>query len=170
MLQRIIQRMTRIISLNTEVYHEIEHDPKATIEAALIVLVTSFMASLGAAIGSGRFIHAFLLRFVVGILLNWLLWSYATLLIGTRFFGGQAKFDGMLRTLGYANAPQVLGILSVFSCLGSLISLVTWALSLIAGFLAIRETLDLSTEKAILTVAIGWVVVLVVNILLWNVL
>ena len=90
--------------------------------------------------------------------------------VGTRLFGGQATFWEMARCLGYATAPSALGILGVIPCVGFLVGIVAWILSLVIGFYATREALDLPTDKTIITVIIGWVVVLVVNLILASIL
>ncbi|MBC7317604.1 MAG: YIP1 family protein, partial [Chloroflexi bacterium] len=79
-------------------------------------------------------------------------------------FQGEATFWEMARTLGYANAPTALGLLAFIPCVGPIISLAAWVLSLIVGFYAVREALDLPTDKSILTIIIGWIVVVVVSI------
>jgi uncharacterized membrane protein len=58
----------------------------------------------------------------------------------------------MLRTLGYAEAPQVLSILHFIPYAG--IVLVTFGrlLSMRAGFLAVQNTLGLDRRKTLLTV------------------
>jgi hypothetical protein len=61
----------------------------------------------------------------------------------------------MLRVLGYAQAPQLLAIIP---CIGGLVGAI-WAL--IAGFIAIRQGLDLDNTKAFLTALIGFGVVIV---------
>ncbi len=164
-LDQVIQRLVRIAKFDISVFEEIEHDQNANIEAGLVVVVSSLLAAVGAAL-SGRGLGGFLIQFVVGTLLNWLLWSYVTMLIGTRLFDGEADFWEMARTLGYANAPAALGILSAIPCVRGLVGLVTWALSLVIGFLAVREALDLPTDKTAITVVVGWVVVLIVYIVL----
>ena len=164
MVNQIIQRLVRIARFDMSVYEEIEHDENANVEAAVVVLVAAFLSALGAAVGGAGF-GGFVSRFLVGVLLNWLLWSYVTMFIGTRLFGGEASFWEMARTLGYANAPAALGILGAIACIGWLIGIAAWVLSLVIGFFAVREALDLPTDKAIITIVIGWVVMLVVNIL-----
>ncbi|MHB0857270.1 MAG: YIP1 family protein [Anaerolineae bacterium] len=167
MLERIVQRVQRMVRFDHSVYREIEHDEKATTEAFVIVAVVSVFAALGAALapGAGGFAWTFVSQLVLA-LVSWLLWSLVTMLVGTRIFGGQATFWGMARTLGYAFAPRVLSILSALACLGILISWVAWGLSLVLAFFAVRETLELSTEKAILTVLIGWIVVAALSFVL----
>ncbi len=162
-VQQIIARIVRIVKLDSKVYPEIAHDEKATTEAAIVVVVAALFAAIGSAIGAhsiGRFFGSL----IAGVLINWLLWSWVTMFVGTRLFQGQATFWEMARALGYANAPMILGILGVFGCVGGLIGLIAAILSLIAGFFAVRETLELTTEKAIVTIIIGWVILIVVNI------
>ena len=164
MIQRIIERIVRIIKLDTKVYPEIAHDERATTEAAIVVVVAALFAAIGNAVGA-QSIGRFFVSLITGVLISWLLWSYVTMFIGTRLFQGQATFWEMARTLGYANAPMILGILAVFGCVGGVIGIVAAVLSLIAGFFAVRETLELTTEKAIITILVGWVILIVVSLI-----
>jgi len=164
MFEQIVARLTRMVKFDFTVFPEIEQDEKATTEAAIIVLVTSLIGALGS-IGAG--FGRFLLMFIVSVAVGWLLWSYLTMLIGTRLFGGNATFWGMARALGYASAPGILRLLGFIPLIGWIFSLAAWALSLILGFFAVRETLELTTEKAILTVLIGWAVMVIVNVILF---
>jgi hypothetical protein len=97
-------------------------------------------------------------------LLGWGIWSFITYFIGTRVFGGTATYEELLRCIGFSDAPGVLSILSFIPVLGGLILLVTWIWSLVAMVVAVRQALDFSTGKAILTCIIGWVVRIVVII------
>jgi hypothetical protein len=165
-VNRIIQRLTRMLRFDNTVYSEIEHDETANTEAAVVVLVAAFLAALGSGFASQGFILAFILRLLAGVLLQWLLWSYVTMFVGTRLFGGKATFWEMARCLGYANAPTALGLLGVIPCLGLIAGLVAFVLSLVFGFLATREALDLPTDKTIITIVIGWVIVVIIYIVL----
>lgn len=165
---QVTQRLRRIAQFDTTVFAEIEQDQEANAEAAVVVIISSLLAALAAGIRAPGFfsLGAFFGRFVMGVLLYWLLWSLVTMFIGTTLFAGQADFWEMARTLGYANAPAALEILSILPCLGWLIGIATLALSLVIGFFAVRETLDLPTEKALITVLIGWAVVFVAYLIL----
>ncbi|MEA3407655.1 MAG: YIP1 family protein [Chloroflexota bacterium] len=163
---QIVQRLLRIAKFDQTVWPEIEHDERADVEAAVVVLVSSFLSALGSGIATRRgFIGPFILQFLSGILLSWLLWSFVTMFVGTRLFDAETNFREMARMLGYANAPAALGILSAIRCLGLLIGLITLALSLVIGFLATREALDLETGETLITIVIGWVIVFVVTLL-----
>jgi hypothetical protein len=72
--------------------------------------------------------------------------------------------------LGYASGPRVLGVLSFIPCVGPLIGLVGAIWALVAGVIAVREALDFDTTKAILTVIIGWVAILVISAIVGTVL
>jgi uncharacterized membrane protein YeaQ/YmgE (transglycosylase-associated protein family) len=61
----------------------------------------------------------------------------------------------MLRVIGFAYLPMLL---SIIPCIGGFIGII-WALA--AGFIAIRQGLDLDNTKAFFTVVIGAVVYLV---------
>lgn len=164
MFTQIVARLTRMVKFDFTVFPEIEQDEAATTEAAVIVLVASLIGALGS-VRSG--FGQFLLQFIISVGVGWLLWAYLTMLIGTRIFGGNATFWGMARTLGYASAPGILRLLGAIPIIGWLFPLAAWVLSLILGFYAVRETLELTTEKAILTVLIGWAVMVVVSAILF---
>jgi hypothetical protein len=61
----------------------------------------------------------------------------------------------MLRVVGFAYTPQVLGIIP---CLGPFVGLL-W--SLVAGFVAVRHCLDLDDISACLTIFVGFLLFLV---------
>ena len=163
---QIVERLMRIARFDETVWPEIEQDESADMEAAVVVLVSSFLAALGSGIAGRGFIGAFVIRFLTGTLLSWLLWSFLTMFIGTRLFDAETDFREMARMLGYANAPTALGLLSAIPCLGLIIGLIAWVLSLVIGFLAAREALDLETGETIITLVVGWIIVFIVTLLL----
>jgi hypothetical protein len=75
--------------------------------------------------------------------------------VGTTLFNGQATIEEMLRVIGFAYAPQILGIIP---CCGWFIGLI-W--SLVAGFIAVRQGLDLDNINAFLTIVVGFVIYLI---------
>ena len=160
----MLDRVLRVIKLDQTVFGEVEKDESATAEAFIIVLVTSFLSALGSGFASGRFFPSFIGTFIMGIL-GWVIWSVITLWVGTKLYNGQADLGEMLRTIGYANAPRLLGFFAWIPCVGWIISLAGAILSLVAGFYAIREALELDTTQTIATVVIGWVVVFVINLI-----
>lgn len=159
----MLERIVRAIRLDSTVFGEIAEDQNAMSEAAIIVVVVAVLSALGTAIGSGNFFVALIASLLAAILVGWLLWAVLTYAVGAFIFQGDSDIPEMMRVLGYANAPRLLGLFAFIPCVGWLIALVGWLLSLIAGFIAVREAMDFDTSKAILTVVISWVIALIVN-------
>jgi len=164
-VNKIIGRFLRMVKFDNTVYKEIEEDESANIDALLIVLVASLLSAIGGAISVHANFGGFILQFLGNVLVRWLLWSAVIWLVGTRLFGGQATFWEMARLLGYASAPMALGILNVIPCVNILIALATFVLSLYIGFLAVREGLDLPTDKTIFTILISAVGVVIIYVI-----
>ncbi len=80
-----------------------------------------------------------------------------TYLVGTKLFKGEATFGEMLRVIGFAYAPQMLGIVP---CIGGIVGGI-W--SLIASYFAIKEGLDLDDTGTIVTILVGWLVTVVIS-------
>jgi hypothetical protein len=107
---------------------------------------------------------------ISGILLGWILWAVLTYFVGTMLFQGRTDISEMMRVLGFASAPRLLGIFAIIPCLGWLAALIGWILSLIAGVIAVREAMEFDTGKAIITVVISWVITLVISLIVGGIL
>jgi hypothetical protein len=162
-IEKIVGRIVRMIKFDSTVYKEIEEDTGANTEAIVVVVVATFLAALGSAVTSGSFFGMFFSRWIGGIV-GWLVWTVVTTFIGTRFFKGETNYYEMGRCLGYATAPLAIGILGAIPCLGIFAGLISLILLLVVGFFAVREALDLPTERTLLVLVIGWVIVFLVNV------
>jgi hypothetical protein len=150
-----LQRIIGVFKLNVATFEDIEHDTKSLGQAGLVVILAAFMVALGdglyGVITGASFFQRFLLA-LVWTVLSWFVWSLLTYLVGTSIFKGQANLPEMMRTIGFAYAPMMLSILP---CIGALAGGI-WALA--AGFIAVRQGLDLDDTKTAITVAIGFMV------------
>jgi hypothetical protein len=170
----MVNRILRAIKLDFTVFREVAEDQKAMTEAAIIVVVVSLLSAIGGFIGLligdagfGRAVLGFFSELLIsGILIGWLGWAVLTYFVGTTLFKGKTDIPEMMRVLGYASAPRLLGLFSFIPCVGPLIALAGAILSLIAGVLAIREAMEFDTGNAIITVLISWVIALVVSLLI----
>src|SRR4030043_700689 len=145
-------RIIGVFQLDVEACEEIEHNTSLTLPAAIIVLLVSLVSGIGNGLFNGFVHRSFISGFLgslISVLLGWLLWSAVTWFVGTRFFKGEADLGQMLRVIGFAYAPMIL---SIIPCVGGLIGIV-WAIA--AGFIAIRQGLDLDDTKAFFTVVLG---------------
>jgi len=151
----MIDRIIGVFRLDTKTFNEIESDPNATMQAAIIVFIAALLSGFGSGIRTLITNHHFFGGFISTLLwtfVGWVLWSAVSYFVGTSLFGGKATLEKMLRVIGYAYAPQFLGIIP---CVGPVIGSI-W--SLIAGFFAVREGLELDSTKALLTILIGFAV------------
>ncbi len=154
----MFNRIMGVFKLDVNTFDEVEHDETATSQAAIVVGLVALLSALGSGLGAsfseGNFWTSFISTFIWAFV-GWFLWAGVSYLVGTSLFGGQATLGEMLRVIGFAQAPQLLGIIP---CLGGLVGAI-WAL--IAGFIAIRQGLDLDNTKAFLTALIGFVVLMI---------
>jgi len=162
----MVSRIMRIFKLDKTVFPEIAADPKATTEAGIIVVVVSLLAGIAAGVQGGKFFNGLIWELIAGLVLGWLLWAVITFFVGTSLFQGKTTVEAMLRVLGYANAPRVLSIFGLIPCIGWIPTLIGGILSLIAGFIAVREAMQFDTGKAVITVLVGWLVYFVLTLIL----
>ncbi len=155
----MVDRMKGAAMLDVQTYEEVEADATATGQAAGVVLIVALAQAIGGAgYGDLRIVGA-----AVAAVVGWLLWSGITYLIGDKLLGGTATWGELLRTIGFAQTPGILGVLGVIPLVGWLVRLVVFFWLLIAGIIAIRQALDFSTGKAIGTAIIGWLALTVLS-------
>ncbi|MGC9469814.1 MAG: YIP1 family protein [Anaerolineae bacterium] len=167
----MLDRIIRVFKLDRQVFAEIEHDESATSQAAIVVAIVAALSTVGALFslllnlvgGDFEGFGATLLRLIVTFVMafvNWIIWSGVTYLVGTKLFKGEATINEMLRVIGFAYAPQMLGIIP---CIGGIVGAI-W--SLVASYFAIKEGLDLDDSGTIVTILVGWLVIFVIQMIL----
>jgi hypothetical protein len=152
---RWIDRMKGAALLHSDTYEEVEADQSATGQAAGVVALVAVAQAIG---GAGEWSSG-ILAGLISTLLGWLLWAGITYLIGAKLLGGTATWGELLRTIGFAQTPGVLHVLGLIPVLGGIIRFAVAIWVLIAGIIAIRQALDVSTGQAILTAVLGWLVI-----------
>ncbi|MDH3734370.1 MAG: YIP1 family protein [Gemmatimonadota bacterium] len=160
--QTFIQRMIGAAKLDIDTYEEVEHDETATTQAAAVVAIVAVCSAIGGAGDGGGGIIAG----PIAALIGWLIWSGVTYFIGTRLFKGEATWGELLRTIGFAQAPGVLMVFAGFGLIGGLAAAASGIWVLIAGIIAIRQALDVSTGEALITAFLGWASYVLVAILI----
>ena len=159
----IVERMFGAAMLSVSTYEDVENDRGATGQAFVVVLLGAISQAIAmAGMGRGSLVGA-LVGGAISAVLGWLAWSSVTMFVGTRFFGGRADWGELLRTLGFAQAPKVLLVLGIVPILGWIVVPVVFLWTLVTSLVAIRQALDIDTGKAILTAVIGWVVMVMIN-------
>jgi hypothetical protein len=153
----VIQDAIRAAKLEPDFYNAIEHDRSYTMRALVLVVIVSAASGIGSAIGVEGVsrIEGPVTDTITG-LAGWFLWSASAAFIGRRFFAGTTDLGEMLRVLGYAQAPRIIGIIPLLGPVG-------WAWALVAGVVAVREGQELTTGRAALVVVTGGAVVVLLN-------
>lgn len=172
----MIRNMIKAASLDVEFFNRAERSTELGLQAFLVVVLANALAALGSWIGYENTVgqdlwiairdwfgpanfpvpsdRGVIVMIVVGVILavaGWILWAASTWVIGTWIFKGTTDMGEMLRVLGFAQAPRVIGVIPFLGPVAAV-----WVL--VASIVAIREGLDFSTGRAVGTALGGWVV------------
>jgi hypothetical protein len=147
----LVARAIGAAMLNIDVYEEVEADKSATRQAAVVVGVVAIAMAIG---GANEGSHG-ILGGIISAFLGWLVWAAVTNFVGTRLFKGTADWGELLRTLGFAQSPNVLWVLAILPGIRGLLQIVLAIWTLLTGIVAIRQALDFDTGKAVLTALVG---------------
>jgi hypothetical protein len=170
----LMDRIIGAFTFRKDVYAEVEKDTSFTTTAWLLVIVVNFLSQFGTRSfqGFGGRIFGALIGTVISVI-SFAVAVFIISWLGKQLFNADVTFDELVRTLGLASVWNVvgfIGILAAFSrTLSCLLAPVTFAaviLGLIAWLFAAREALDLDWGKTIVTVIIGWAIMLVISLLI----
>ena len=130
----------------------------ATLQAALVVVLSSIAAGIGAiSLGASNFLMAPLLSLV-----SWYIWAYLIYFIGAKLFpekNTEADHGQLLRTIGFSSAPGLIRIFGFTPELMSITFIGSGIWMMVAMVIAVRQALDYeSTWRAIGVVVIGFLV------------
>jgi Yip1 domain len=153
------ERMIGAARLNAATYEEVETDTGATVQAMLVVVLSSIAAGIGmaGAHGAGPIIGV-----TLAALVGWVVWAVLTYLIGTKMLPGprtQADMGQLLRTTGFSASPGVLRVFGGIPGLGPVVVLVVSIWMLAAMVVAVRQALDYeSTGRAVAVCVVGFLI------------
>ena len=161
-----VNRIIRACKLDVSLYEEVEADKSATLQAALVVVLSSIAAGIGAiSLGASNFLLAPLLSLV-----SWYIWAYLIYLIGAKFFpepNTKSNHGELLRTIGFSSAPGLIRVFGFTPDLFTLTVFIGGIWMLIAMIIAVRQALDYeSTWRAIGVVVIGFLVLAIFLVML----
>ena len=142
------RRMLRVLKLDGSVYPEIEHDPNGTRQATWVVALVAACAALGTVMLTSWKQWA-ILGAVLAALIHWLLWSGLEVVIGRMLFRRHMSGERHIRTLGYAQTPQLLAFFAFVPVVGPWLVLGTRVLTMLAGSQALRASLELHRREAL---------------------
>jgi hypothetical protein len=180
-MSQLVDRMIRAARLDANLYIEVESDVTATRQALLIVLLYSICSGIGFGFADllslgAEYFFVRMFTVLVGALVFWLLWSRIIYFIGTTLFRGPetpwrsiATYGELLRSIGFSATP---GILLIFAFVplpvGAIISIVAAVWMFVASVIAVRQALDFTTGRAVVSclVAGAFYLLLIIGLLL----
>jgi hypothetical protein len=166
--------MVRAAKLDVNLYEEVELDTSANGQAFLVVVLVSLATGIGSGIagsinqGGIWFIWGLLIGLVTSII-GWLAWAFVVYVVGAFIFKGpqtSATWGELVRTIAFSTTPGILRFFSFIPVIGGIISLGASVWALIAGVIAVRQALDFSTGRAIITCIVGWIVYMLIVFLI----
>ena len=156
MISIFVDRVFRAIKIDVDLYEEVEKDKSATIQAGIVVVLSSLAAGVGALqLGASNFLLAPILS-----LLSWYVWAYVIYFVGVKLFGERSTKSNhgeLLRTIGFSSAP---GLIRVFGITPELMTVTFigsafWMLACMV--VAVKSALDYeSLWKALGVVIVAW--------------
>ena len=112
MINLFINRVFRAIKIDIELYEEVERDKGATIQAGIVVVLSSLAAGIGAMqMGMSNFLLAPAMS-----LLSWYVWAYVIYFVGVKLFNDpktKSSHGELLRTIGFSSAPGLIRVFGV---------------------------------------------------------
>lgn len=143
-----LERVLGVIRLDAAVFDEVEHDPSAMGQAALVIALAALAQGVGGITSGGV---AALIGGLMAGFLGWFLGAGIVWLVGVKVYEHTSDYGELLRTIGFASAPQLLLVLGVLPLgpLRALLHLGVAVLLVVVYVVAVRQALDVSTGRAI---------------------
>lgn len=155
------RRFMGALVLDPVTFEDVEADPHAGGQAAIVVLLACVGGGL-AAVGSSSMS---LVAFAVGMAMTlgaWMVWALLITTIGTHLLPEpqtRSRPGELLRTMGFAAAPGVVLAFGAMSSVTSLALAISSLWMIAATVLAVRQALDYrSVTRAVVVCITAWLV------------
>jgi len=151
-------RVIQSALLNANIYEEVEADSGATIQAILVVVLSSIAGGIGSIyyFGIGGMITG-----SIAALVSWLVWAAIIYSIGAKFIPEpqtEADIGQLLRTIGFASSPGLIRVFGIIPGLEQIMAFIASVWMLFTTVIAVRQALDYkSTLRAVIVCLIGWI-------------
>jgi hypothetical protein len=156
MISLFINRTFRAVKIDPEVFNEVQKDKNATLSAAIVVILSSTAAGIGAvSLGVNNFIVA-----PIFSLISWFVWAYIVYFVGVKLFPDpktKTTQSALLRAIGFSSAPGIIRVFGFNEDLMTVTFIGSAFWMLVCMIVAVRETLNYkSLWKSLGVVIIAW--------------
>lgn len=153
----VLPRMMDVLQLDSNVYRDVRDDPRSTLQAVIIVMLTAGVSALTGLSSTG--ITGLMSGLLLGVL-GWILFAALTHTFGRWIYRGNraaASWGQLLRTLGFAQTPQVLLLLAIIPFIGWLMTIFVFLWFVVTTIQAIRVAFGFERiVPAIVTGGVAW--------------
>jgi hypothetical protein len=140
----LVYRMMGAILLDWSTYESVEKQRSTIGQAALVVLMSSLAAGVGAAGWVGPRFPDLLLFAGIAVAM-WLAWASLILYVGgliLRERQTEVDYGQLVRTIGFAAAPGLFQVFALFTQIATPVFVVSWVWMFAAMVVAVRQALD----------------------------
>ncbi|MGB2694101.1 MAG: hypothetical protein WBD55_02805 [Dehalococcoidia bacterium] len=166
-----VERMQRLIRLDTSVFDEVRQDPAATAPAVAVLVISTFLAGIGGWLwwviqdypDTGKlFLQSVILGSLFSVAL-WIVWLLITWVVLSQVFREDADWQQMLRTMGMAAAPLALSVAMFIPGVDLGIGLASLAFFFGLTTIAVQSTTTADPARVLVANVVGfavWAIVL----------
>lgn len=165
----LIQRIRRLVMLDTSVFDEVKGDAGSTVPAIIVAVASTLIFGLGGvlwwmfngpdgSISSGDLI---LKSFIIGSILSlvlWGVWVGLTYIILGQVFRARVDVQELLRVMGFATVPLALGLLMFIPVFEFAVGATVLAMLFGLTVIAVQSATDAPAGKVLVATAAGFLV------------
>lgn len=168
--QVIVDRLIRLVRLDTTVFEEARDDVTGTIPSAAIALAAFFIAGFGGWLwwvvqgygDKGKVLwQSFLLGSIFAFIM-WVVWIGIAFVVLVNVFRYAVNFERMLRACGYAAVPVIVTFFMFIPGINEGIGLAGFALLFLTMDIGIQVSVDAPPGQVILATFAGFLVFCIV--------
>jgi hypothetical protein len=163
----MMQRVRRLVMLDTTVFDEVKSDAASTLPAVIIAVVSTLLFGLGGWLwyqfqdynykGGQFFLYSAILGTIVSLILLGAA-IFVTYVMLTQVFRARADLNELVRVVGFATAPLAIGILIFIPGFDLGIGVLAIAGFFGASYIAVQSATDAPSGKALVATAAGFAV------------
>lgn len=182
----MIDRIMGVITLKAPVYRAIADDASGTSQAALVLVIATFISQFFSGLVSRTSTGSVELSLIgaiiggiLGLVIGLVAWLFTAWVLATvaKMLDGKTDTGEMLRVTGYVKVFSLVSVITILqvispalSCITTLISLAVGIMSLIGYVIGVREAAEFTTGKAVITGIIATIVNLLIIVLIGGIL
>ncbi|MDK1010633.1 MAG: YIP1 family protein [Actinomycetota bacterium] len=163
----VFSRLLQTVKLKRDAFVWMDFNDRATGDAAILVVLTQILMTLGFGTSFVRLLNPFMLiQVLLGALFFWVVYSGGVYLVGRYLFDASGQYAIYLRITGFAYPTLLLSVFVVLFVPNALLALIlggAWFVVIVAN--GLTYTVDLSIKMAAVAAVGGYVLIVIVQVI-----